>query len=137
MNRSSAEAQVKTALGSATATARAKISPAAVPRKRKRIAIAIAIVADLLQIGMFEVFLPGALSPPDDVLDVVMVVVLSLVLGFRWRMLFAAALELTPGAALFPSWTGFVLSLPTLPEDQAPALPSGTSAKTSTSTPSA
>ncbi len=97
----------------------------------------IALCADLLQMGMFEVFLPGALSPPDDVLDIVMVVVLSLVLGFRWRFLFALALELTPGAALFPSWTGFVISLPTLPEDQVPALPSGSSAKTSTSTPSA
>lgn len=119
-------------------TARAKISPAAVHRKRKRIAIAIALVADLLQMGMFEVFLPGALSPPDDVLDVVVVVLLSLLLGFRWRFLFALALELTPGAALFPSWTGFVLSLPTLPDESANAqLPSGSSANISTSTPSA
>lgn len=119
-------------------TARAKLSPAAVNKKRKRIAIAIALVADLLQMGMFEVFLPGALSPADDVLDVVVVVLLSLVLGFRWRFLFAIALELTPGVALFPSWTGFVLSLPTLPDESASAqLPSGSSANISTSTPSA
>jgi len=119
-------------------TARANVSPAAVTKKRKKIAMAIAVLADLLQMGMFEVFMPGALSPPDDVLDVVMVVLLTLILGFRWRLVFAFVLELTPGAALFPSWTGFVMSLPTIPDQRALSeLPAGESAKTSTSTPSA
>jgi hypothetical protein len=131
---------VSTAQAKALAqTARAKISPAAVSRKRKRMGLAIAVLADLLQMGMFEVFMPGALSPPDDVLDVIVGVLLMIVIGFRWRFLFALVLELTPGAALFPSWTGFVLSLPTLP-DEAPAqnqLVSGSSAKISTSTPAA
>ncbi len=101
--------------------------------------MAIAALADLFQMGMFEVFLPGALSPPDDALDIAMVIILSLLLGFRWRFLFALALELTPGAALFPSWTGFVMSLPTIPDDQPALMPAstGSSAKTSTSTPSA
>jgi hypothetical protein len=70
----------------------------------------------LLQIGMFPVFSQGALAIPDDVLDLVMAVLLIAILGFRWRMVFAMALELVPGAALFPSWTAVVLSLPTIPE---------------------
>ena len=139
MGMATDEARVK-ALALAR-TARVKISPAAVGRKRKRVGLAIAIVADLLQMGMFEVFMPGALSPPDDVLDVVVAVLLTITLGFRWRFLFAMGLELLPGAALFPSWTGFVLSLPIVPEESdaqtGPQLASGSSAKISTSTPSA
>jgi hypothetical protein len=96
--------------------ARAGISPAAVPARRKKIALALAGAADLLQIGMFPVFSQGALAIPDDVLDLVMAVLLIAILGFRWRMVFAMALELVPGAALFPSWTAVVLSLPTIPE---------------------
>lgn len=102
--------------------ARAQVSPAAVPARRKKIGIAIAALADMLQVGMFEAFLPGALSLPDDALDLVVGALLMATLGFRWRLVFAMMLELTPGAALFPSWTAFVLSLPTLPEES-PAAP--------------
>ncbi len=83
-----------------------------VSRTRKRVALALAAVADLLQLGLFPVFAEGALSIPDDVLDVVVAVALLFTLGFKWRVLAALAIELVPGAALFPTWTAVVLSIP-------------------------
>jgi len=73
--------------------------------------------------GFFMEFLGGALSLPDDVLDIVVAIALTATLGFRWRLLFALALELTPGVALFPSWTAFVMTLPTLPAEDRTRLP--------------
>ena len=98
--------------------ARARISPAAVPAKRRNIALGIAIIADLIQAGAFPVFWEGAASPPDDVLDVLIAGTLILLLGFRWRLLMAFALELVPGVALFPSWSAVVFSLPVIPEEK-------------------
>jgi hypothetical protein len=107
--------------------AQAHISPAAVPSSRKKIALGIAALADLIQLGYFPIFGEGALSIPDDVLDVGVALVLLLTLGWRWRLGLALAMELVPGATLFPTWTAVVLSLPTVPTaerdgaDQAPA----------------
>jgi hypothetical protein len=90
------------------------------PRKKK-IALAIAALADASQLGLSPVFAPGALSLPDDALDVVVAIALVLTAGFSWRLLLALALELVPGLALFPSWTAFVATLPATAA--APALP--------------
>ena len=98
--------------------ARSQLSPAAVPAGRKKIAFGIAVIADLIQAGMFPVFWEGAASPPDDVLDLIIAGTLILLLGFRWRLLMAFALELVPGVALFPSWTAVVMSLPVIPEEK-------------------
>ncbi len=43
-----------------------------------------------------------------------MAVLLVALLGFRWRLMFALGLEMVPGAQLFPSWTAFLISLPTV-----------------------
>lgn len=64
---------------------------------------------------LFPLFMEGALSIPDGVLDAAIAITLLLVLGFRWRLAAALALELTPFATLFPSWTAVVMSLPVLP----------------------
>ncbi len=96
--------------------ARSQVSPAAVDPTRKKIALGIAAIADLVQVGAFPIFSEGALSIPDDALDVGVAFVLLLVLGFRWRLLFSLALELVPFATLFPTWTAVVLSLPTVPK---------------------
>jgi hypothetical protein len=103
------------AAASVVNVARAHISPAAVPVGRKRIALGIAILADALQAGMFPIFVEGALSPYQDALDIAIAVILTLTLGFRWRLVMAFLAELLPGFSLFPSWTAVVLSLPTLP----------------------
>lgn len=93
----------------------------AVTKRRKKIALVVAGLADLIQLGFFPVFAEGALSIPDDVLDVIVAVALFALLGFSWRVLFALVIELVPGVALFPSWTAVVATLPT--HDDAPALP--------------
>jgi hypothetical protein len=82
---------------------------------RKKIALAIAALADAAQLGFFPVFGPGALSAPDDALDLVVAVALVLALGWRWRLLAALVCELIPGLALFPTWTAFVATLPVEP----------------------
>lgn len=101
--------------------ARSRVSPAAVPANRKKVAIAIGILADALQGGLFA-GLPMASWIPADVLDLGVVALLVALLGFRWRLVFALGLELVPGAQLFPSWTAFVLTLPTV-ESETKRLP--------------
>ncbi len=97
----------------------------AVSPRRKKIALAIAALADAIQLGLFPVFAEGALSIPDDVLDVVVAALLLVTLGWRWRIVAALAFELVPGAALFPSWTAFVMTMRS--EAPAPrALPAAT-----------
>jgi hypothetical protein len=91
---------------------RATRTGAAVTPRRKTIALVIAALADAIQLGLFPIFAEGALSIPDDALDVVVAVVLLVTLGWRWRLVAAFALELAPGVALFPSWTAFVASIP-------------------------
>ena len=49
-------------------------------------------------------------------------ITLVALLGFRWRFVLALAIELVPGAQLFPSWTAFVLSLPTVEQATPPQL---------------
>lgn len=83
--------------------------------RRKKIALAVAAVADLIQLGLFPFFAEGALSIPDDVLDLVVAVVLFATLGFKLRILLALAVELVPGVALFPSWTAVVATIPSAP----------------------
>jgi hypothetical protein len=84
----------------------------AVSRKRKAVALTIAALADVAQIVLFPAFIEGAASPAEDVLDAVVALVLLMVLGYSHRLLFAFALELVPGADLFPTWTAVVVSLP-------------------------
>lgn len=104
----------------AAALARQSLSPAAVDPKRKKVALVVAGIADLIQIGGFPIFSQGALSLPDDILDVVVALLLLITLGFRWRLVFSLALELTPVATLFPTWTAVVASLPTTPPPPRP-----------------
>ena len=81
-------------------------------KRRKSIALAIAVTADLLQLALAPLFAEGALSPLDDALDLVVALLLVVTLGWRWRTLLALGIELVPGAALFPTWTAMVATLP-------------------------
>jgi hypothetical protein len=98
--------------------------PRPVSRKRRAIALAVAGVADLVQIVFLPAFIEGVASPFDDALDLVVVVALLAILGFSYRLVFALALELVPGAALFPTWTAVVLSLPAAPKEPEPTVAS-------------
>jgi hypothetical protein len=83
-----------------------------VTRKQKAVAMAIAVLADLVQMVLWPAFAEGAASPFDDALDGVVALALLLTLGWSGRLMAALALELTPGAALFPTWTAVVMSIP-------------------------
>ena len=74
-----------------------------------RAALVIAVGADLLQFVALPFFLPGAVSPWDDVLDVVVGLVLIRMLGWHWVFLPAFVSELVPGLELVPTWTAAVL----------------------------
>ncbi len=75
------------------------------PRFRFRAAMLLAIVADALQIILFPLFLEGAYSPLDDVLDFAVAAVLVNLLGWHWEFLPSFAAKLVPGADLVPFWT--------------------------------
>jgi hypothetical protein len=76
---------------------------------RRRWARWIAVIADALQIVVFPAFLPGILSPLNDVLDVVVAIVMVLLVGWHVAFIPTFAAELIPAVGLFPTWTVAVL----------------------------
>lgn len=72
---------------------------------RMRIAFALAAVADIVQIAVFPVFVEGAASPADDLLDLGMAGLLSLLLGWHWEFLPSFLGKLVPGVDFVPLWT--------------------------------
>src|SRR5437016_5245113 len=74
-------------------------------RRRIRTARIVAIVADVLQIAFFPLFVSGWLSPLDDVVDVAVAVILIRLIG--WHPAFVPSLiaEIVPGLDLLPTWT--------------------------------
>jgi hypothetical protein len=71
----------------------------------------LAIVADALQIVVFPLFVEGALSPADDLLDFGIAAVLVHLLGWHWEFLPAFLAELVPGVDLVPFWTMAVINV--------------------------
>jgi len=94
----------------------------AVSKQRKAVAFTVALLADLAQIVVWPAFAGGAVSPFDDALDAAVALVLWLTLGFSPRLALAFALELVPGADLFPTWTAVVASIPAREEPDLGAL---------------
>ncbi|MGB8262204.1 MAG: hypothetical protein WCE75_17735 [Terracidiphilus sp.] len=80
-----------------------KITLRAGPRLRS--AMILAVLADALQLVVFPLFVEGAMSPADDLLDVGMGVALTALLGWHWEFLPSFLTKLVPGADLFPCWT--------------------------------
>src|SRR2546422_1399611 len=80
-------------------------------RSRFQVAMILAMAADALQIFVFPLFAEGALSPADDVLDLVVAAVLVRLLGWHWEFLPAFVAELVPGVDLVPFWTIAVLNV--------------------------
>jgi len=81
------------------------------PRWRFRAELILAMAADALQIFVLPLFAGGALSPADDVLDVLEAAVLVHLLGWHWEFLPAFAAELVPGFDLVPCWSLAVASV--------------------------
>jgi hypothetical protein len=80
-----------------------------VSSSQKRNALAIAVLADALQIVFFPMFVEGALSPLDDLLDIAVAWILIRLLGWHWAFLPSFVAELVPGLDLVPNWTLAVL----------------------------
>jgi hypothetical protein len=75
------------------------------PGLRFRAAMILAIIADALQIVVFPLFVAGAASPADDILDFGIGAVLVYLLGWHWEFLPSFFAKLMPGVDLVPFWT--------------------------------
>jgi hypothetical protein len=75
------------------------------PGSRFRAAMVLAIIADALQIIAFPLFIEGALSPADDLLDCAIAAIMVHLLGWQWEFLPSFLAKLVPGADLVPFWT--------------------------------
>jgi hypothetical protein len=71
----------------------------------------LAIIADALQIVVFPLFVEGAASPADDILDFSMGTALFYLLGWHWEFLPSFLGKLVPGVDLAPFWTIAVASV--------------------------
>jgi hypothetical protein len=76
-----------------------------------RAAMALAMIADALQIVVFPLFVAGALSPADDILDFGVAAVLVHLLGWHWEFLPSFLAKLVPGVDLVPFWTIAVVNV--------------------------
>ena len=75
------------------------------PGSRFRAAMMLAVIADALQIVVFPLFVAGALSPADDILDLGIAAVLVHLLGWHREFLPSFFAKLVPGVDLVPFWT--------------------------------
>lgn len=75
------------------------------PGPRFRTAMLVAIAADALQLIVFPVFIEGAISPSDDLLDLGIGTVMVHLLGWHWEFLPSFLAKLVPGVDLVPFWT--------------------------------
>jgi hypothetical protein len=75
------------------------------PGSRFRAAMILAVIADALQIVVFPLFVEGALSPADDVLDLGIGAMMIHLLGWHWEFLPSFFAKLVPGVDLVPCWT--------------------------------
>ena len=65
----------------------------------------LAVLADALQIVVFPLFVEGAESPADDILDFGVGAVMVYLLGWHWEFLPSFLAKLAPGVDLVPLWT--------------------------------
>ena len=68
-------------------------------------AMLLAVAADVLQLAVFPMFVAGALSPADDVLDLGVGALMVHLLGWHWEFLPSFFAKLVPGVDLVPFWT--------------------------------
>ena len=75
------------------------------PGSRFRAAMILAVIADAFQLLVFPLFVEGALSPADDVLDFGVGALMIHLLGWHWEFLPSFVAKLLPGVDLVPFWT--------------------------------
>lgn len=81
-------------------------------KQRIAAAFAAAIIADAIQFPITAATMTGVLAVPgesaDLLVDSIMTLVTSSLLGFHWILLPSFVFEAIPGFDLFPTWTGCV-----------------------------
>jgi hypothetical protein len=75
------------------------------PGPKFKTAMLLAVLADALQLVVFPMFVEGALSPADDLLDLGVAAALTHLLGWHWEFLPSFLVKLVPGVDLVPFWT--------------------------------
>lgn len=75
------------------------------PGPRFRSAMMLAIAADALQLFFMPLFVEGAFSPTDDLLDLGVAALMVNLLGWHWEFLPSFLVKLVPGVDLVPFWT--------------------------------
>jgi hypothetical protein len=71
----------------------------------------LAMLADALQLVVFPLFVEGALSPAEDVLDFGVAAIMIQLLGWHWEFLPSFLGKLVPGVDLVPFWTIAVINV--------------------------
>lgn len=74
----------------------------------QRLAWLVALATDAMQIVGMPLFVEGAASPANLVLDMLAGLLLTRLLGWHWAFLPSLAAEMVPGLDLFPTWTAAV-----------------------------
>ena len=81
------------------------------PGPQFRAAMLLAVVADALQLVLMPLFVEGAFSPADDVLDFGVGAMMIHLLGWHWEFLPSFFAKLVPGVDLVPFWTIAVINV--------------------------
>ena len=81
------------------------------PGPQFRAAMVLAIAADALQIILFPMFVEGAFSGAEDVLDIGVAALMVHLLGWHWEFVPSFAAKLVPGLDLVPLWTMAVVNV--------------------------
>ena len=75
------------------------------PGTRMKAALVLAVIADVVQIVAFPLFIEGAASPADDLLDAGMAGAMTYLLGWHWEFAPSFLAKLVPGVDFVPFWT--------------------------------
>lgn len=75
------------------------------PGPKMKVALFVALAADIVQLIVFPLFIAGAESPVDDILDLCVAGLLGSLLGWHWEFLPSFLGKLLPGVDLVPLWT--------------------------------
>jgi len=81
----------------------------ALSKQRIWLARGIAVAADVLQIAFFGIMVEGFASPADAVVDVIVAIVLTLLVGWHIAFIPSFIVKALPFADLAPTWTIAVL----------------------------
>lgn len=83
-----------------------------ITKQKIAVAFTAAVIADAIQFPITAATMTGVLAIPgegaDLLIDSIMTVLTSSLLGFHWILLPSFVFEAIPGFDLFPTWTGCV-----------------------------